>query len=170
MKILKDGSIGFYTSKWNYAALLFIPAWIIFILFSAGNNPLNSQAGYIMAAVCAAVILIFIYLVFIDKKPYVKLRHDCIEIRGMAPVLWDDIYAMYIESRRVGKRGRHDFMCFKVRDLSFYKLTLAQKIQNKFGTTPFAVDLDLMPKKERELFRREIHARLKRDIENLAQK
>ena len=88
------------------------------------------------------------------------MTRDNLETRNMVPILWNDITSAHIERRRVGKHGIHDFICFEVRDLSVYKLKWWQKIQKKSGKTPFAVDLDLMPKKERELFEQTIRARI----------
>ena len=177
MKILQDGSMGFYALRWGYLWLLVLPILTGFIFFMYDKTAFAYPPKFYTALVISGLMfLVFIYKVFIDKIPHVKLRHDSVEIRGMQPVLWEDIHAIHIEQRfrrrgRYNPRGRrysyHDYMCFEVKDLSFYKLTLRQKIQKTFDKTPFALDLDDMSKEELELFEREIRARMKSDIDRL---
>jgi len=171
MKILKDGSMAFYASKWHYLAFILIACYFI-ILFITTNNDARPEVGYVLAIISGLLLLFIIYKFFIDMTvPYIKLTQNTVEIQGVAPLLWEDIYTMHIETRRVGKRNkRRDYMCFEVRDLSFYKLTLGQKWRRTCGGTPFELDLHGMSKKDRELFEREIRARLRKDIDRLLEK
>ncbi|MDR0292474.1 MAG: hypothetical protein LBI01_06980 [Elusimicrobium sp.] len=173
MKTLKDGGMGFYVSKWRYFLMLLIALFLAIPLFGkVFNKGASSDYFILIVFYCAIILILFsLYKLFIDKTPYVKIRNDSIEIRGMAPLLWDNIYAVRIrKSRRLIGYGKyrpryHDFLCFEVRNLSLCNLTMRQKLRKLFGETPFELDLDIMSKEERGLFHKEICVNLlKRDI------
>jgi len=156
MKQLNDGSTGFY-SAFNFKDLL--QAGWFFALLGILLTLVFRLTNYLWI-IFGAFALFVLYRIFLNKKPYVKITRDTIEIRGFAPIHRNDIIRYYTEARKdmAGRRGiTRYYMCFPLKDYSSYKLTLGQKISNKFnGDLPFSVCLCSFPRKERDLFEQAI--------------
>ncbi|MDR0645926.1 MAG: hypothetical protein LBG46_02840 [Elusimicrobiota bacterium] len=171
MKILKDGSMAFYRSRWRYffstTALVVCGLFIYFLLIKEGVSDTRTFALYFVFCNIIFSFAVFYFIHFLGIKHYLKLNDDYIEIKSLPPVLWEDIYEIYVEDRNVGSsknRRIHQFLCFMLRDINFYKhkLSFFQKISVKLGKNIFAVDMDLLPKKDQDTLWLEVNRRIRK--------
>jgi hypothetical protein len=170
MKMLKDGSMAFYYSRWKCLsfAIIFLILGIVFFLFTAEEwkrDYFTSTDGWILL-IFLFIFCFFTFCLFYQSfgiKPYVKLNDDYIERKSLPPVLWEDIDEVFMEDRYVSRHITHQFLFFKLRgDMNFYghKLSFIQK-HLIIGRNTFSVDMDLLSKNDQDALWAQVIRRIK---------
>ncbi|MCL2888169.1 MAG: hypothetical protein FWF35_02530 [Elusimicrobia bacterium] len=159
MKLQLDGAFGFYKSK-NRPAV-FTVFGIVVACFAFTNGTEFYSPFLILSALSAAFLgLGFIGLV--DKRPYVTISKDRVEILGMPALAAADIRRITVESyaeiayisRGAPIAGLIEYVAFYVNDLSVFNKHFT--IGNNKPGTPFYVNTGKMSLEESRLFKEKL--------------
>ncbi|GHT39026.1 hypothetical protein FACS189437_01280 [Bacteroidia bacterium] len=157
MKIRPDGAVCFYQSKLGPAILMLTGAVMGLLVLMCGFS--FTLKFILPLAISALMFGSGIYLLF-DKRPYVTITKNAIEILHLPPIAKNNIQRITAETfieKRINSKGRKssvlkEYIAIYVNDLSVFSGSRLN-IEPNTPATPFHILVDSFSKKEAGLLK-----------------